>query len=64
MRGGKYDFSVVKDKSTPKFDHKSLNALPEKANGVERKAPRRPKVFKSTHWYERAASTVGITAKP
>ena len=64
VRGNKYDFSFVKDEPAPKFDHKSSNALPEKANGVGRKTLRRPKVFKSTNWYERAASTVGINAKP
>src|SRR5665647_755676 len=64
VRGSKYDFSVVKDKPAPKFDHKSPIDQPEKTNGIKRKTPRRPKVFKSTNWYERAASTVGINAKP
>ena len=61
--GGKYDFSVVKDDPSPKFDHKSPNALPEKASGVERKTVRRPKAFKSDDWYEKAASSMAIGAK-
>jgi hypothetical protein len=63
VRKGEYDISVVKDAPLGKFDHNSPNGIRE-ANGVERKTARRPKIFKSTGWYERAAPSVRISAKP
>ena len=59
MRGSKYYFSVAKA-DAPKFDRKSPNSQSKKTNGVERKKIRRPKIFKSDGWYEKAALSVTI----
>ena len=60
MRGGKYYFSVAKAAASPKFDRKSPNSQSKKTNDVERKKIRRPKIFKSDGWYEKAALSVTI----
>jgi hypothetical protein len=62
MRGGKYYFSVAKADVSPRFDRKSPNSLPKKANGVERKNVRRRHIFKSDNWYESAALSMAISA--
>ena len=63
MREGKRNFHVVKDDASSKFNRKSANSKSEKICGVERRIVRRPKVFKSDDWYEKAASSMAIGAK-
>jgi hypothetical protein len=60
VRGGKYYFSAVKHDSSPTVNRKSPNSQFKKTNGVERKKVRRPKIFKSDGWYEKAALSVTI----
>ena len=63
VRGGKRYFAVVKVDASPKLDRKSPSSRSKKTNGVERKPVRRPKVFKSDDWYEKAARSMTISAK-
>jgi len=62
VRGGKYYFSVAKDHASSESNRKSPNS--KKANGVEHKNTRRPMKFKSDDWYEKAALSMAISAKP
>jgi hypothetical protein len=64
VRGGKRYFAVVKVGASPKFDRKSPNSQFEKTNGVERKTESRSKISKLDDWYEKAALSMAISAKP
>jgi hypothetical protein len=63
MHENKNCFSVVVPDEPPKPDQELPNCQEEKANGSERKKVRRPKVFKSDAWYNKAASSIMIGAK-
>ena len=64
MRGDKRYFAVVKSDASPKFDRKSRSSRSKKTNGVERKSVRRQMIFKSDDWYDKAALSFAISAKP
>jgi len=60
VRGGKYYFSAAKHDPSPTVNRKSPNSQSKKTNDVERKKIRRPKIFKSDGWYEKAVLSVTI----
>jgi hypothetical protein len=54
----------VKRDPSPKFDRELPNYRSKKTNGIERKTVRRQMIFKSDDWYEQAARSMAISAKP
>jgi hypothetical protein len=64
VREGKRYVADVKRDASAKFDRKSPSSRYKKTNGIERKTTRRQTVFKSTSWYEQAATSMSISAKP
>ena len=60
----KQQFSVVKDDASSKFDRKSPNSRSKKTSAARRKTVKRQPVFKSDNWYEQAARSMAIGAKP
>jgi len=63
MHENKDCFSVVVPDEPSKLDQELPICPEQKANGSERKKVRRPKVFKSDAWYNKAASSIMIGAK-
>lgn len=45
---------------TKRFNRKTSKSTSKKTNGVEGKAARRTKVFKSDSWYEKAALSMAV----
>jgi len=64
VRGGKRYFAVEKVDASSKFDRKSASSRSEKIKVDKRKIVRRQIVFKSDDWYEKAAQSFAINARP
>lgn len=64
MRGGKRYVAVVTVGASLKFERKSPHSRSGKTNGAERKTVRRSKISKLDDWYEKAALSMAISAKP
>jgi len=62
VREGKRYVAVTKRDEPLKFNRKTPKSKPtsKKTNGVEYKAARRLKVFKSDGWYEKAALSMSV----
>ena len=60
MREGKRYVAVTKRDEPPKFNRKTSKSTSKKANGVQRRAARRPIKFKSGSWYEKAALSMSV----